>query len=65
MLLGYLVVILVFAGIVVYGLYQGREVKARLRIPGVAFFFRAAGRRDAFSPDRKSESHNLYTGGKT
>ena len=43
LLLGCLAVILVFAGIVVYALYQRREVKAGLKIPGATFFFRATG----------------------
>ncbi len=54
LLLGCLAVVLVFAGIVVYALYQRREVKAGLKIPGAAFFFEATGRVDG--PVKKSNS---------
>ena len=46
LLLGCLTVVLVFAGIVVYALYQRREVKAGLKIPGAAFLFESTGRGD-------------------
>jgi hypothetical protein len=43
LLLGCLAVAFVFSGIVVYALYQRREVKAGLKIPGASFFFEAKG----------------------
>jgi hypothetical protein len=46
LLLGCLLVVLIFAGIVVYALYQRREVKAGLKIPGATFFFEAKGSGD-------------------
>ncbi len=45
-LVGYLVVatIVLFAAIVLYALYQRREVKAGLKIPFATFFFEAKDR---------------------
>jgi hypothetical protein len=40
LIFGCLAVVL-FAGIVAYALYQRREVRAGLKIPGAAFFFEA------------------------
>jgi hypothetical protein len=40
------IVVLIFAAIIVYALYQRREVRAGLKIPGASFFFEAKGSAD-------------------
>jgi len=51
-LAGFLVVVL-FAAILFYALYQRRDVKAGVKIPFAAFFFETTNRRDDPPKDRK------------
>ena len=50
----FLVVVAIFAAIVVYALYQRREVRAGLKILGATFFFEAKESRN--EPVKKVES---------